>query len=540
MIVLGINGGFRLGYQDVSAVLVQDGTVVAAVEEERLSRIKHAPGQLPFKAINEVLRIAGLQYGDIQAVATHGATWGTEWPQRVSDYLRFNFGSCPPLHVYHHHDCHAASAYYASGLAESMVLTIDSSGDGVSLQLAIGRAGQLHIEQRIERPDSLGIFYSLVTQFCGFTRDADEYKLMGLSSYGNRQAYDFSDIITYTNGSLKLNQSYIKAIAPGAPQSTRYEQMFNAKLVDKFGAPRLPGAAITPVYRDIAASAQQHLEELLVAIVTDFHKKTGLRNLCLAGGVALNCAANQKLANLPFIDNIYIQPASSDAGVSLGAAYLATADAGINCQPMPDVYLGAEYQQQEILQLLDVQQQRYVVSTDVASQAAQLLADGGILGWFSGRAEFGPRALGSRSILACAQNQEVKQTVNRKVKFRESFRPFCPSVLEEDKARYFNGKPHLAPYMTINFNANEVAKDELPGIVHVDGTARLQTVNRHTSLMYYSLLQQVKELTGHGVLLNTSFNRSNEPMVYSPLDAVATFHSTGLDALVLGDILLLK
>lgn len=540
MVVLGINGGFRLGYQDVSAVLIQDGKVLAAVEEERLSRIKHSPGQLPFKAIYEVLRIAGLQYGDIQAVATHGATWGNEWPQRVTDYLRFNFGSCPSLHIYHHHDCHAASAYYASGFAESMVLTIDSSGDGVSLQMATGKNGKLKVEQRIERPDSLGIFYSLVTQFCGFTRDADEYKLMGLSSYGNRTAYDFNDIITYSNGALKLNQSYIKPITPGAPQATRYEQMFSAKLVDKFGAPRLPVAAITQTYMDVAASAQQHLEDLLVAIVTDFHQQTGLRNLCLAGGVALNCAANQKLANLPFIDNIYIQPASSDAGISLGAAYLATADAGINCQPMHNVYLGAEYKQQQLLEMLDTQRQWYRISNDIAADTAQLLAEGRIVGWLNGRAEFGPRALGNRSILAYPVYDEVKKTVNRKVKFRESFRPFCPSVLEEEKARYFNGKPHLAPYMTINFNANEVAKDELPAIVHVDGTARIQTVNRHTSLMYYSLLQQVKELTGHGVLLNTSFNRSNEPMVYSPLDAVATFHATGLDALVLGDILLLK
>ncbi len=540
MVVLGINGGFRLGYQDVSAVLVQNGTVVAAVEEERLSRVKHAPGQLPNKAIHEALKIAGLTYGDIQAVATHGATWGSDWPQRVTDYLRFNFGSCAPLHIYHHHDCHAASAYYASGFAESMVITIDSSGDGVSLQLGTGKNGKLELSKRIERPDSLGIFYSLVTQFCGFTRDTDEYKLMGLSSYGNRAAYDFSEVIHYANGQLKLNESFIKAIAPGAPQPTRFEQMFSSKFTEMFGAARLLGTPITKFYQDIAASAQQHLENLLVAIVTDFHRQTGLRHLCLAGGVALNCAANQKLANLPFIEDIFVQPASSDAGISLGAAYLATAEAGVACKPMKDVYLGGSFAHDEITAMLDNQQQWYRTCQDIAGEAAQLLAEGRVIGWFNGRAEFGPRALGSRSILAYPVYQDVKQTVNRKVKFRESFRPFCPSVLEEDKSLYFEGMPQRAPYMTINFNANQLAKDDLPGIVHVDGTARIQTVNKEVAPIYYSLLSKVKEFTGHGVLLNTSFNRSNEPVVYSPLDAIATFHSTGLDALVLGDILLLK
>lgn len=540
MVVVGINGGVRLGYQDIAAVLMVDGKLVAAVEEERINRIKHSPAQLSFLSIKEVLRIAGLRFEEVNIIATHGETWGNEFPTRLRDYFKFNFGSCPEIRIYHHHDCHAASAYFASGFSDSMLLSLDSSGDGISVQLSIGKQGRMKVAKRIARPDSFGIFYSLVTQFCGFLRDTDEYKLMGLSSYGNRTKFDFSSVIDYRTGELKLNSDYIKKIEPGQPQPTRQEKLFTEKFEKEFGNARIYGTPLSDVYKDIAASAQAHFEKILVALITDFHQETGLKNICLAGGVALNCAANQKIANLPFIENFFVQPVSSDAGISLGAAYLATVDEGISVQPMQDVYLGASYTNDEVKALLDKMNLRYKPLNDATSEAARLINEEKVIGWMNGRMEFGPRALGNRSILANPAADNIQQKVNQKIKFREGFRPFCPSVLEEDAPLYFEGKPTVSPYMTINFNATQLAKEKINGVIHVDGTARIQTVNRKRSPQYYSLLQNLKQYTGTGVVLNTSFNRNNEPIVCNPVDAVSSFFGCGLDYLIIEDFLVSK
>lgn len=540
MIVLGINGGFRLGYQDISAALAINGKIIAAVEEERLNRIKHSPGQLPFLAIKEVLNIAGIKFGDIDIIATHGETWGNEFPPRIRDYFCFNFGQCPSLQIYHHHDCHAASTYYASGFKKAMVVTLDSSGDGISLQLAVGENQKIKVVKRIARPDSLGIFYSLITQFCGFQRDSDEYKLMGLASYGNKTAFDFNSVISYSNKELKLNTEYIKAIAPGQPQPTRQERLFTEKFEKVYGEHRLIGAAMSDFYMDIAASAQYHFENILVDVVTDFYRETGIGKICLAGGGALNCAANKRIANLNFIEEIFVQPASSDAGISVGAAYLASVGEGITCQPMDDVYLGTSYSNDNIQHLLQQLNLSFKIVDDPSSVAAKHIAEGKVIGWLSGRMELGPRALGGRSILANPAAQNIQQIVNQKIKFREGFRPFCPSVLEEESPIYFKGRPTTAPFMTINFDVQSGNKEKIKGIVHIDNTARVQTVSPTTAPQFHSLIKALKDETGTGVVLNTSFNRSNEPIVNSPVDAVSCFYGSGLDYLFLENFVLSK
>ncbi len=540
MVVLGINGGVRLGYQDISAVLAIDGKIVAAVEEERLNRVKHSPAQLPFLSVKEVLRIAGLKFEDINIVATHGETWGNEFPERLREYFKFNFGFCPKLQIYHHHTCHAASAYYASGFSESMIVSLDSSGDGVSVQLAIGKEGKITVLKRIMRPDSFGIFYSMVTQFCGFARDSDEYKLMGLASYGNRNKFDFSEVVQYNNGELKLNHAYITTITPGQPQPTKQEKLYSKKFEAEFGEPRIYGTSMSNIYKDVAASAQAHIEKLLTEMISDFSRETGLKNICLAGGVALNCAANQKIGNLPCIENIFVQPASSDAGISLGAAYLATVDEGIKSSPTNHTFLGGALCNDEVRTCLSNLNLKFSDLTDSAEFAAKLIAEGKVIGWVNGNMEFGPRSLGNRSILANPANSEIQSVVNQKIKFREGFRPFCPSVIEEDSSAFFNGKPASSPYMTINFSATEYAQQRVPGVIHVDGTARIQTVNKQESPLFYTLLSNLKTLTGNGVVLNTSFNRNTEPIVNSPIDAVSTFFGSGLDHLIIGNFLLSK
>jgi len=540
VIVLGINGGVRLGYQDTSAALVIDGKLVAAVEEERLSRVKFAPGQIPQKAILEVLRIANIGIQEVDYVATHGLTWGEEYSEVIASYLKHTFRHCPKIERVHHHNAHAASAFYASGFKEAMVLTSDNSGDGVSTQLAIGNGSGIEVKERFSRPNSLGMFYSMITQFCGFGRDSDEYKLMGLAAYG-KPTMDLTDIIRTDGDFYSVNESYLKEVAPGASQPSRQQPMFSSKLGEHLGlASRGPYEGISIDHENLAASAQLKLEEMLVHVVTRFHQKTGLRKLCLAGGTMLNCAANQKLMNLDFIDDIYVQPAAGDAGISLGAAYWVAHQVGdVPCENKHS-YWGASFQSEEIQKVLDVTGASFEKITDPALTAAQKVAKNEVVAWFQGRAEYGPRALGNRSILANPSTQGMNDTVNQKIKFRESFRPFCPSVMAEDSPMYFEGKQKESPYMTLTYNVNKRGQSELPAVTHVNGTARIQTVSEEQNPWFYKYLNHMKSLTGTSVTMNTSFNVKGEPMVYHPLDALRTFAGSGIDHLVMGNFLLSK
>ena len=540
MYILGINGGVRLGYQDISACLIKDGKIKFAIEEERLNRIKFSPGQLPELSILECLKQEGISIKDVDYVASHGSTWGEEYAEKLKDYFTYTFGYCPELKFIHHHDAHAASAYYGSGFDMAMIITTDASGDSVSTQLSVGRNGVIENIQRIYRPNSLGIFYSLITQFCGFKRDSDEYKLMGLAAYGNRDAYDFSPMLQFANGNYTLNEEFLKPIKAGQSQPTRQEMAFGPKLIELLGNKRLKHEAIEQRHMDIAASAQKLLEDAMINIVTEFYKKTGIRKLCMAGGVSLNCLMNQKLMNLEFIDDIYVQPAAGDAGVSLGAAMSVSVMNGVVPEPVHTALLGMEYSDDQIENILKSIGVKYTIKEDYIQYTAKLIAENKVVGWFQDRMEFGPRALGARSILANPAMPEVKRILNEKIKYRESYRPFCPSVCVDDFKKYFVGKAKDAPFMNITFDVNDEVKNIIPGVVHNDGTARIQTVCEKNHPKYYNLIKEFEKISGFPVIVNTSFNTNNEPIVANPYDAIASFYKSGIDVLVIGSYVIEK
>ena len=541
MKILGISGGFRQGYQDVSATLVMDGKVLSAIEEERLNRIKFSAGRLPFLSVFEVLKVGKIDFSELDFIAFHGSTWGNEIQPRLEDYFVQHFGSCPPLIRFHHHDCHAASSYFASGFTNATVITFDNSGDGISLQIMKGENGKLSLVERFARPDSLGLFYQLITQYCGFVKDSDEYKVMGLSSYGDRNAFDFSWLIDFKEGKLEINRDYIVVPKPGAPSLHKDEMAFTSKFIEKLGAHRrLPKTEMTDFYKNVAASAQQHFEKVLLKIVKYYIEKTGYNKVCFAGGAALNCVANQQVMNAPFVDNLFVQPASGDAGISLGAAWLCSAQKNSPPAATENTYLGQKYENEEIEHILKTSNLKYSFLENPSEDAAVEISKNKVVGWFQGRMEFGPRALGNRSILANATNPKMQDIVNQKIKFRESFRPFCPSVLEEDVALYFEGKQTLAPYMTITYNVKKEMQTAIPGVTHIDGTARIQTVNKQQNINFYNLLKALKKVTGHGVAMNTSFNLSHEPIVNSPRDAIATFFASGMEVLYLENFKVVK
>ncbi len=539
MNILGISGGVRGGNQDGSATLMKDDKVIASVEEERMLRVKHAPGRLPEKAMRFVLKHAGITMEDVDILVFPGETY-KNFKKILGDYIKSKFGCCPEIALVHHHDAHCASAYYASGFDSAMVISADLSGDSVCTEFCLGKGQDMEVVKRFPKPNSLGIFYSVLTQYVGFQRDNDEYKVMGLSSYGNRGKYDFSWLLSYKDGAYELNTDYIKIPAPGQPNPSKQEPFYSEKMMEKLGPPRLPEGEMTTYIEDIAACGQEHLEKVFVDMVTKLHEETGETKLCLAGGVALNCVVNQRLMNLDFIDDLYIQPAASDAGLSLGACYLIARKEGINLKALPDVFLGPRYSNDEIQDALNMAGLKYSEISDSAGYAAQKVSENKIVGWYKDRMEFGPRALGNRTILANPGNPEMKNIVNAKIKFREQFRPFAPSVLEEEVPKYFIGKSKVAPYMTITYDVVEGGKDIIPSVTHVDNTSRIQTVNKIQNPKYFEYLTELKKLTGHGITLNTSFNVKGDPIVNTPYHALATFYGSGMDVLIIGDFLLEK
>ena len=541
MIILGINGGFRAGYQDVSAVLVANGKIIAAIEEERLSRIKHSAGRLPYLSVIEVLKIAGVTMQDVDVIAFHGSTWEDEIDIRIAQYFEKHFGYSPPIKRYHHHDCHAAASFYSSGFSESLIISMDNSGDGVSLQVAIGKGTNIEVLKRFYRPNSVGLFYSIVTQYCGFTKDSDEYKVMGLAAYGDKTKFNFNWLIDFNNGELILDTQYIHTVAPKAPSQHRDEMIFNDLFSTKVGiAKRIPGAAILQEHKDFAASAQLHLEELMLKIANHYLKETGLKKLCTSGGVAINCLMNQRLMNELPINAFFVQPASSDAGISMGAAWLAGIEQSITPIAPADAFLGNEFSNTEIKKVLNICQIKYTETNNPAEAAAELIAQNKVIGWFQGSMEFGPRALGNRSILANPATPNIQQVVNQKIKFREGFRPFGASVLEEDLSQNFAGKLSTSPYMNVNYQTKNDKIKSLQGVTHNDGTCRIQTVNEVQNHLFYQLLKNLKQKTGVGVCLNTSFNLNYEPIVATPQQAIATFYASGLDSLIIGEYVIHK
>lgn len=564
MNVLGI-GGFS---HDSSAALISGGRTVAAAEEERFTRKKHQDGW-PAHAIDFCLEQAGLEASDLDHLAFYWRPWSTDalrntWRrlryfpvhpafsagfllQELHDTawtvfhlrrLRQQGGGRATIHYIQHHDTHAGSAFFCSPFDEAAVLTIDSRGEWATSVMYHGKGNRLDRIGRINLPHSVGVLYLCVTNFLGF-KTGDEYKVMGLAAYGEPRFADrFQDIVELRpDGTYRLDPSWFQVQhSPG-----RFTGYVSRKFTERFGPGRRPDEAITQEHKDLAASLQAVLERTVFHMINGLHRRTGCRKLCLAGGVAQNSVMCGKITVMTPFEEVFIQPASGDNGCSLGAAaWVCNQVAGApRIEPLPGCYLGPEFGEKDILSLLDTAKLKHRRSANVAADTARLIADGKIVGWFQGRMEWGARALGNRSILADVTNPEMTNIVNRYVKHREDFRPFAPACALADAAEYFEVKG-ASPYMLNVFPAREKAKRSMPAIVHVDGTARLQTVEKGQNPLFYEVLEEMRRLKGVPCVLNTSFNIKGEPIVCTPMDAVKCWASTGLDALVMGPFVLEK
>jgi carbamoyltransferase len=574
MLIIGINAY----HGDASAAAIIDGRVVAAAEEERFNRIKHAAG-FPAAALRYVLRAAGARARDIDCVAIARDPWARAWrkalralrmpalaARRLGAQARFaaigaevaraldSPGLAVRLRRVEHHRAHLASAFFVSPFDEAALFSIDGFGDFASAMWAVGRGGRITPLGAVTFPHSLGIAYTATTQYLGFPNYGDEYKVMGLASYGEPEFLDeFRRIVRARNGGemrFALDERYFTHSTVGADMTwshgePRVDRLYSDYLVERLGPARDPGDTLTDRHRALASSLQRRLEEVVLDRLRELRRMTGLRNLCLAGGVAFNCVVNGKIRDATGFDQVYIQPAAGDAGLAIGAALFDWHAASGRSRDfvMDHAYWGPEFSADEIGAMLcgrraEIESsgcaiRRVAVVSELLSRTAAALAEGRVVGWFQGRMEWGPRALGNRSILADPRRTGMRDVLNAKIKRRELFRPFAPSIIEEAAGDYFV-QSGPSPFMLM---AREVRPDKralIPAVTHVDGTGRLQTVNPSQNLLYYELIREFGRLTGVPVLLNTSFNES-EPIACRPEEALECFLRTRMDVLVLGD-----
>jgi carbamoyltransferase len=588
--------GISAFYHDSAAALISDGRIVAAAQEERFSRRKHDAG-FPHAAVAYCLAAGGIAARDLQQVVFYDKPF-LKFERLLETYLAFaprgfsSFRAALPVWVRQklflknllrhelerfdaavpwlekllfneHHLSHAASAFYPSPFKEAAVLTIDAVGEWATTSFAIGRGSRLELQREIHFPHSLGLLYSAFTYHAGFKVNSGEYKLMGLAPYGTPRfaaAIREQVIDVKPDGSFRLNLELFDYCTGLRMTNRRFDALFG-------GPPRRPDGPLTQREMDLAASVQSVTEEVLLKMTRALAKESGAKNLCLAGGVALNCVANGKILREGVFDDVWIQPAAGDAGGAIGAALCAYH--GMHGQSrlpaaldaMAGSYLGPEFSPGEIEATLSRLGARFEILTDEAlfARCAEELAAGRALGWVQGRMEFGPRALGNRSILADPRSPAMQQALNLKVKFRESFRPFAPAVLAEDADDWFElDRP--SPYMLLTADVQPkrrralrpeqealtgldllaLDRSEIPAVTHVDYSARVQTVHRETNPRFHALLSEFKRLTGCPVLVNTSFNVRGEPIVCSPEDAYRCFMACGLDGLVVGNCLLVR
>ena len=568
MKILGINAY----HGDSSAALLSDGRLAAAVEEERFNRVKHWAG-LPKLAIEHCVSSCGLK--DIDHVAISRNPGAHLWrkviraslhPQhwaRLSQRGRNSLhvvrigkdleaaGLNPGgsrVHFVEHHRAHLASAFFCSPFERAAIVSVDGFGDFSSVMWGIGMGNQMKVLGSVLFPHSLGIFYTAFTQFLGFPKYGDEYKMMGLAAYGEPTFLSkVREVVNTRDGQCRLNLPYFTHHNRGVDMTWNGGEpavgwVFSDKMTEVFGQPRVPRTEVGQQHADLAASVQAVLEENYFTLLNHVHKQTGETNLSLAGGVALNCAANGKICeNSPFRE-LYIQPAAHDAGTSIGAALYTYHQ--VLGRPrsfvMKHVSYGPEYDDSVIVQALQSAGLVFSRCTEeeLVSQTAAAIAGGKIVGWFQGRMEFGPRALGNRSILADPRCRTMKDILNGRIKYREPFRPFCPSVLAERTSEYFETDAQ-APFMVTAYRIRPQYRDQIPAVTHADGTGRLQTVERDVNPLYWKLIKRFEDLTGVPVLLNTSFNE-NEPIVNTPAEAVDCFLRTEMDVLAIGSYFLVK
>ena len=582
--------GISAFYHDSAACLVRDGAIVAAAQEERFSRIKHDPN-FPARAVAYCLREGGIEAKDLHCVGfydkplltferlleTHLGTaplglrlywksmrvWLEEklWiPQLIQEQL----GCDVPVLFGDHHESHAASAFYPSPYQEAAIATLDGVGEWTTTSYGYGRDAEIHTLADIKFPHSLGLFYSAFTYFAGFKVNSGEYKLMGLAPYGEPKYVDLmlDEIIDLKDdGSFKLNTRYFNFLSGLTMTSRAMDELFG-------GAPRSPETPLTQREMDIARSCQVVTEEVMLRIARTVYRETKLKNLCLAGGVALNCVGNGRILREAPFENIWIQPAAGDAGGALGVALVLwynhlgherMAD-GEN-DAMRASLLGPEYGDEEIYQYLEEQAgvAHKLAEDELPVRVAELLAAGKVVGFFQGRMEFGPRALGARSILGDPRSPQMQSVMNRKIKFRESFRPFAPTVLRECVHEFFEldaDSPYMLQVAPIKAERQipmsedqqrlfgidklNVPRSDMPAVTHVDYSARVQTLRRQDHPRYYDVIRAFQSLTGYPVVVNTSFNVRGEPIVQSPEDAYRCFMRTEMDFLVLGSYILDK
>jgi carbamoyltransferase len=534
MYVLGLHGNLGRAEHDPAAVLLHDGRIVAAAEEERFVRYKHAVGLMPNAAIRFCLRQVGITMCEVDQVAFPRATWA-DFPPRLDAYLWYNFGHAPPVAFVDHHLAHAASAYLVSGFGASLIVTADQAGDGTSC--AAFRADGLRLErlEAVPFPHSLGLFAALIAQYLGFRSNHDEYKVMGLAPYG-APSIALGHILASHEGLPDLDAGVLHA------EALRRHPVFHTDQLPTFAADqlpglpprRLPGGQLLDAHRDLAASAQQAITGALAAFIAR-HKTDRDTRLCLAGGVAENSVAAGTIASAGMFEDIYLAPACGDAGTALGAALVVASEHGHRPERLTHTHLGPAYPDDEVVELLRECGVRFSESDDPAADAAALIADHKIVAWFQGRMEFGPRALGARSLLADPSTEVMRKRVNQ-IKRREQFRPFGPSVLAEHMGDLFTDPP-AAPFMSFTLPTKD--RGSIVAATHVDGTSRPQTVARDGSA-YRRLIEQVHARTGVPAVLNTSLNSGWEPIVASPEQALGFFFASAADALVINRFVVTK
>ncbi|WP_370276576.1 carbamoyltransferase family protein [Roseovarius indicus] len=544
MTVLGIGTGLKLGHHDPSASIIEGARVVAAVEEERLNRQKHAKSEFPLLGIEFCLRTSGKKFDEVE-FAFPLASY-PKLDDRISDLLQHHFGSRPIVHLYDHHHCHAASSYLLSGYSNALSISLDNSGDSCSGMISVWDGNKVDVLKRIDRQDSLGIFYGMLTQFLGFRFNTDEYKVMGLSSFEEPDAGlidHFEKIIRFDGaGGVEVNQDFDRRNENGrlytTDFSTRYEPLYSTKWLEFFGPPRFRGEELSILHKKIAASAQHVFENVLVDLVAFWTKKTNQRRLCLSGGCFQNVKAVSEIRKRSNVSEIFIPPAAGDNGLSMGAALLRTTELGHRPPRLTSASLGPSFSNNTIENDLSNWGASFERVESSSEFTADALARGEVVAWFQGGLEFGPRALGNRSILANPNVPSIKEKINSIIKKRERFRPFAPSILER-RARELFPEIVASPFMTEIFSASSEARNVLPAAVHIDGTARVQTVSADAP-KFFDLISKFFGLTGIPAVLNTSFNIAGEPIICSPFDAVRSFYSSPLDRLVIGDFVVRK
>jgi len=577
MNILGINAY----HGNASAAIVCDGRLVAAVEEERFNRVKYAAG-FPSHAIRYCLREAGLELKDIAHVAVPRnpyARLGTKlfYAMRMPSFTRerikvlAKFTGIPQalaqafetdpakiaakFHRVEHHQAHLASAFFVSPFERAALLSADGLGDFASTMWGSGDGNRVKIDGAIAFPHSLGLFYSAVTQYLGFLKFGDEYKVMGLAAYGEAVQLDvLRDIVRINGNGFRLRLEYFTHHRTGpemswaeADKTPALGKLFSEAMERRLGPKRNPEEPLEQRHRNLASALQGRLEEVYLGMLKKLGERTGLKAVCLAGGVAFNCVANGKIFDTTGFEQVYVQPAAGDGGLAVGAAYYVWHQ--ILRKPrsfvMDHAYWGPGYTRDEIRHAIEAKglgmsgcRVEELAGDHLMQRTAAIVADGKILGWFQGRAEWGPRALGNRSIVADPRRGEMKEILNQRIKHREIFRPFAPSILAEATGEWFE-KSHPSPFMTLAYSVRPEKREKIPAPTHVDGTGRLQTVTREANPRYWGLIKSFEQLTGVPVVLNTSFN-DNEPIVCRPEEALDCFQRTQMDALVLGDFLITR